>query len=105
MDETFVVSSIIDKLPPSSKDDINSLKHKTDDMNVEQLVAYVRIEEGIRVQNEQKDVNPNSSTVNMVEDAKSKETSHYRKKRKGCAGRAALLNKTQPFFLAGPRFL
>ena len=79
MDETFVVSSIIDKLPPSWKDVRNSLKHKKDDMYVEQLGAHLRSKEGIRVQDGQKDVNPNFSTVNMVEDDKSKESSNPKK--------------------------
>ncbi|XP_057249676.1 uncharacterized protein LOC130590916 [Beta vulgaris subsp. vulgaris] len=70
MDETFIVSSIIDKLPPSWKDVRNTLKHRKDDINVEQLGAHLRIEEGIRVQDGQKEVNPNSSTINMVEDGK-----------------------------------
>ncbi|WVZ05224.1 hypothetical protein V8G54_018570 [Vigna mungo] len=73
MDETFIVSSIIDKLPPNWKDVRNSLKHNKDDMNVEQLAAHLRIEKGIRPQDGQKDSNhPNSSTVNMVEDGKAK---------------------------------
>ncbi|BAT90380.1 hypothetical protein VIGAN_06161800, partial [Vigna angularis var. angularis] len=73
MDETFIVSSIIDKLPPNWKDVRNSLKHNKDDMNVEQLAAHLRIEEGIRLQDGQKDSNhPNSFTVNMVEDEKTK---------------------------------
>ncbi len=56
VDETFVVSSIIDKLPPSWKDVRNSSKHKKDDMNMEQLGSHLRIEEGIRLQDGQKDL-------------------------------------------------
>ena len=53
VDENFVVSYLIDKVPPSSKDFRNSLKHKKDDINVEQLGAHLRIEEGIRIQDGQ----------------------------------------------------
>ena len=62
--------TIIDKLPTSWKDVRNSLKHKKHYMNVKQLGSHLRIEEGIRVEDGQKDVNPNSSTVNTVQDSK-----------------------------------
>ncbi|XP_021743406.1 uncharacterized protein LOC110709492 [Chenopodium quinoa] len=71
LDETFIVSSIIDKLPSSWKDFKNALKHKKDDINLEGLASHIRIEEEIRVQEGQKDVNPSSTTVNVVEDSKS----------------------------------
>lgn len=81
MVETFIVSFLIDKLPPNWKDVRNSLKHNKDDMNVEQLTTHLRIKEGIRMQDGQKDTNnPNSSTINMVEDEKSKVTSKGKKK-------------------------
>ncbi|XP_012575611.2 uncharacterized protein [Cicer arietinum] len=38
MDETIIVSSIIDKLPPSWKDFKKSMKHKKEDISLEQLV-------------------------------------------------------------------
>uniref|UniRef100_A0A1S3EKZ7 Uncharacterized protein LOC105853099 n=2 Tax=Cicer arietinum TaxID=3827 RepID=A0A1S3EKZ7_CICAR len=37
MDETIIVSSIIDKLPPSWKDFKKSMKHKKEDISLEQL--------------------------------------------------------------------
>lgn len=49
-DETFMVSSVIDKLPPSWKEVRNTLKYKKDEMNMEQSGANLRIEEGIRIQ-------------------------------------------------------
>ncbi|XP_073062026.1 uncharacterized protein [Primulina eburnea] len=50
MDETIVVSSIIDKLPPSWKDFKNDLKHKKEDISLEALANSLRIEEEFRVQ-------------------------------------------------------
>ena len=87
MDENFIVSSIIDKLPPNWKDVRNSLKHNKNDMNVEQLATHLRIKEGIHMQDGQKDTNnPNSSTINMVEDEKTKDKKrpkNFTKKKKG----------------------
>ncbi|WVY99170.1 hypothetical protein V8G54_031321 [Vigna mungo] len=81
IDETFIVSSIIDKLPPNWKDVRNSLKHNKDYMNVKQLVAHLWIKEGIRLQDGQKDSNhPNSSIVNMVEDGKTKTIPNNKKR-------------------------
>ncbi|XP_010521498.1 PREDICTED: uncharacterized protein LOC104800401 [Tarenaya hassleriana] len=45
MDETIMVSSIVDKLPPSWKDVKRSLKHRKEDMTLEQLGSHLRIEE------------------------------------------------------------
>lgn len=72
LNEMYVVSCIIDKLPPGWKDVRNALKHKKDDINLQQLASHLLIEEGIRKQDGQKDGNPSSSTVNMVEGSKSK---------------------------------
>jgi len=73
IDETFIVSSIIDKLPNSWKDFRNELKHKKEKISLDDLGSHIRIEEGIRINDGQKDVNPSSSTVNMVEDGKTNE--------------------------------
>ncbi|XP_021761359.1 uncharacterized protein LOC110726199 [Chenopodium quinoa] len=69
LDETFVVSSIVDKFPFSWKDFKSGLKHRKDDVNLEGLTSHIRIEEEIRVQEGNKDANPSSTTVNIVEDA------------------------------------
>ena len=45
MDETIIVSSIIDKLPTSWKDFKHSLKHKKEDLSFEELANSLRIEE------------------------------------------------------------
>ena len=68
MDEAIAVASIIDKLPNSWKDTKHLLKHKKEDMSMEQLGTHLRIEEGIRAQDGVKDTTPSipKSTVNLV---------------------------------------
>ena len=48
MDESIIVSNIIDKLPPSWKDFKRNLKHKKEDISLEQLANSLRVEEEIR---------------------------------------------------------
>ncbi|CAM8910709.1 unnamed protein product [Rhodiola kirilowii] len=45
MDESILVSSIIDKLPPAWKDFRRTLKHKKEEMSFEELSTELRIEE------------------------------------------------------------
>ncbi|XP_021740889.1 uncharacterized protein LOC110707191 [Chenopodium quinoa] len=81
VDELFVVSSIIDKLPNSWKDVKHDLKHKKEDIYLSNLATHLQIEEGIRAMEKAKDGNPSSSTINMVEEGKSSaSTSGKRKK-------------------------
>ncbi|XP_073225656.1 uncharacterized protein [Cicer arietinum] len=54
MDETIIVSSIIDKLPPSWKDFKKSMKHKKEDISLEQLGNHLRLEEEYRKQDDTK---------------------------------------------------
>jgi len=49
MDETIIVSSMVDKLPPSRKDTKRTLKHKKEEMSLEKLANHLRIEEELRV--------------------------------------------------------
>lgn len=81
VDDTFIVSSIIDKLPPGWRDVRNQLKHKKDDMNLAQLASHLVIEEGIRRQDGQKEGNPSSTTVNVVEASKPKGGSSSKKRK------------------------
>ena len=53
MDETIILSSIIDKLP-SQKYFKHSLKHKREDLSLEKLANSLRIEEEFRKQEENK---------------------------------------------------
>ncbi|XP_017985342.1 PREDICTED: uncharacterized protein LOC108663940, partial [Theobroma cacao] len=55
MDEAIVVSSIIDKLPPSWRDTKKFLKHEKEEMSLEDLSNHVRIEEDYRKQEEVND--------------------------------------------------
>ncbi|XP_039686017.1 uncharacterized protein [Medicago truncatula] len=50
MDETIIVSSIIDKLPPSWKNFKRTMKHKKEDISLEQLGNHLRLEEEYRKQ-------------------------------------------------------
>ncbi|CAM8956477.1 unnamed protein product [Rhodiola kirilowii] len=69
MDDAISVSSIIDKLPPSWKDFKRTLKHKKEEMSLEELGGELCVKESIRMQ---EDVKPKetieSSSVHMVED-------------------------------------
>ena len=48
MDEIFVVSSIIDKLPPSWRNVRHALKHKNEDMSLGNLGQYLVVKPNIR---------------------------------------------------------
>ena len=55
MDETIIIFSIVDKLPPSWKDANRTLKHKKEDMSLEYLANRLRIEEEFRLLDESKE--------------------------------------------------
>ncbi|XP_021719995.1 uncharacterized protein LOC110687676 [Chenopodium quinoa] len=89
VDELFVVSSIIDKLPNSWKDVKHDLKHKKEDISLSNLATHLQIEEGIRAMEKAKDGNPSSSTINVVEEGKSSaSTSGKRKKFNSSKGKS-----------------
>ncbi|CAM8992948.1 unnamed protein product [Rhodiola kirilowii] len=70
MDDSIAVSSIIDKLPPLWKDFKHKLKHKKEEMSLEELGGELQVEESIRIQEEdakQKET-IESSSVHVVED-------------------------------------
>ncbi|KAK2999128.1 hypothetical protein RJ639_022922, partial [Escallonia herrerae] len=54
LDEFIVVTSIIDKLPPSWKNFRNSLKHRKEDTNLDELGTHLRIEEDLRKEEKSK---------------------------------------------------
>ena len=66
MDDSIIVSAIMDKLPPSWKECKKSLKHKKEDMSIEQLGTHLRIEEECRFR-EKTDDSDFSSKVHMVD--------------------------------------
>ena len=80
MDEVFIVSSIIDKLPPSWRDVRHALKHKREEITFSVLGQYIVVEFSIRIQENQKDENPNVSTINMVAEEKPSHSGEKRKK-------------------------
>ncbi|XP_021744225.1 uncharacterized protein LOC110710260 [Chenopodium quinoa] len=73
VDELFVVSSIIDKLPTSWKDVKHELKHKKEDISLSELATHLQVEEGIRAMKNAKDGNPSTSTINVVEEVQEEE--------------------------------
>ncbi|GKA60168.1 zinc finger, CCHC-type containing protein [Tanacetum coccineum] len=52
MDEAIQVSCIIDKLPPSWKDFKHTLKHLKEELTLVELGSHLRIEESLRVQDD-----------------------------------------------------
>ncbi|CAM8984832.1 unnamed protein product [Rhodiola kirilowii] len=69
MDDAISVSSIIDKLPPSWKNFKRTLKHKKEEMSLEELGGELCVEESIRMQEDVKQKETiESSSVHMVED-------------------------------------
>ena len=71
MDETIIVSSIVDKLSSSWKDTKRTLKHKKEEMSLEELANHLRIEEELRVHDESKE---HVSKIHIVEDGKSSQS-------------------------------
>ena len=57
MDEVFIVSSIIDKLPPSWRDVRHALKHKREEITLFDLGQQIVVESSIRIQENRKDEN------------------------------------------------
>ncbi|KAK3011156.1 hypothetical protein RJ639_011100 [Escallonia herrerae] len=66
LDELIVVTSIIDKLPPSWMNFRNGLKHHKEDMNLDELGTHVRIEEDLR--KEEKSKNEGVSKILTLEE-------------------------------------
>ncbi|KAK3001538.1 hypothetical protein RJ639_021869 [Escallonia herrerae] len=69
LDEFIVVTSIIDKLPPSWKNFRNSLKHRKEDINLDKLGTHLRIEEDLR--KEEKSKSEGVSKILAVEEGES----------------------------------
>ncbi|XP_023746040.1 uncharacterized protein LOC111894190 [Lactuca sativa] len=58
MDESIVVSTIIDKLPPSWKDFKHNLKHQKEELSLVKLASHIRIEESLHAKESDKLINP-----------------------------------------------
>ena len=88
MDDSIVVSYIIEKLPPSWKEFKKSLKHKKEDLTLEELAKHLRLEEETRRQESKDEIGAHVSKVHVVEDkGNGKGKNSYNKKRN---------NKNQP---------
>ena len=81
MDESIVVSSITDKLSPSLKDYKNSLKHKREDISLEELGRHLCIEEENRPSSHDEQ-SIMSSKINMVEEKKESNQPQHQKDNK-----------------------
>ncbi|XP_077248478.1 uncharacterized protein LOC143888070 [Tasmannia lanceolata] len=57
LDDTAVIPSIIDKLPPSWKDFRKSLKHKKEEMSPKDLIQTLQVEEESRLRDKKKILN------------------------------------------------
>ncbi|CAM8986779.1 unnamed protein product [Rhodiola kirilowii] len=69
MDDSISMSSIIDKMPPSWEDFKHTLKHKKEELSLEEFGGELRVEESIRMQEDVKQKETiESSFVHMVED-------------------------------------
>ncbi|ESQ51032.1 hypothetical protein EUTSA_v10022990mg [Eutrema salsugineum] len=80
MDESILVSSIIDKLPPSWKDFKHMLKQKKEKLSLVQLGSHFRIEESLIAQEAGKPKEVDTSSINMMEESGSSKK-NKRKKR------------------------
>ena len=67
LSETFQVSTIIEKLPPTWKDFKNHLKHKRKEMNIKDLTIRLRIEEDNRGSKKKGAHNPSEAKANFAE--------------------------------------
>nr|GEU74520.1 hypothetical protein [Tanacetum cinerariifolium] len=86
MDESNSVLSILDKLPPSSKDFKHTLKHGKDDLSLVQLGSHLRIEESLRTQesNKGKGKEVVGPLVNMIKESGKNKNNKQNKRKKRC---------------------
>ncbi|GJY28762.1 zinc finger, CCHC-type containing protein [Tanacetum coccineum] len=85
MDESIQVSCIIDKLPPSWKDFKHTFKHLKEELTLIELGSHLRIEESLRMHDNDKPKGNNvagPSVVNMVEHNNSSRYNDNKGKRK-----------------------
>ena len=92
MDEVFIVSSIIDMLPPSWRNVRHALKHKREEITLSNLGQHIVFESSIRIQENQKDENPNVGSIIMVAEGKPSHSSEKRKKNESFKGNVTASN-------------
>lgn len=71
MDDVIIVSSIIHKLSPSWKVFKKSLKHKKNDISLQELGNHLQIEEEYHKQDDSKEYNAHMTNINVVEEGQS----------------------------------
>ncbi|KAM2422377.1 hypothetical protein ACFXTH_028601 [Malus domestica] len=81
INESFQVTSIIEKLPPSWKEFKSYLKHKRKEMTLEDLIVRLKIEEDNR-KNEKGLVSSMEAKANVVEGSSSKQMPKFQKTKK-----------------------
>ncbi|XP_072064343.1 uncharacterized protein [Arachis hypogaea] len=77
MDDIIIVSSIVDKLPPSWKEFKRTMKHRKDDISREQLSNHLHLEEEYRKQDDTKEQNTHPN-LHVMEDGKSNQPNKKR---------------------------
>ncbi|XLR35191.1 hypothetical protein S83_063091 [Arachis hypogaea] len=77
MDDTIIVSSIIDKLPPSWKEFKRTMKHRKDDVSLEKLSNHFRLKEEYRKQDDTKEQSAHAN-LHVMEDEKSNKANKKR---------------------------
>ncbi|KAH7840277.1 hypothetical protein Vadar_015012 [Vaccinium darrowii] len=71
MEESIAVSAIMDKLSSTWKDYKKSLKHKKEDLSVEEWGNHLRIEDEFRARDNTEEHDSQSSKVHVVEEGQS----------------------------------
>ena len=92
MDEVFIVSNIIDKLPPSWRDVKHALKYKREEITLSDIGQHAVGVESSIIQENRKDENPNVGTINMVAEGKPSHSGEKRKKSASFKGKATTFN-------------
>ncbi len=82
MDDNVIVSAIIEKLPPSWKDYKKELKHKKEDLSLEELETHLRIEQESRILDGKEEQENSVSKVHVVEEGKEQKYGNHGKNNK-----------------------
>jgi len=70
--ETFQVSTIVEKLPPTWRDFKNYLKHKRKELKLKDLIVRLRIEKDNRKSEKRSNKISYDAKANVIEDSKGK---------------------------------
>ncbi|KAH0748618.1 hypothetical protein KY290_027850 [Solanum tuberosum] len=67
MCEIFQANVLLEKFPPSWSDYRNQLKHKKNNLTLQELISHMRTEEANRLKDKMEELSLNSSKANLVE--------------------------------------